>query len=209
MAPRSKQNHEARFIKTEGPNHRKDVCNPQMGGYGTDRVLEYTSNDNGDTCTSGLTDSGVLKTYNDGTIEMVAGVKGVEGGIDFKISAMNGDITITCMKNGAVRITGANIMITADEDVDIKAGRNITMDAKSGRILLNSNKADVKALAGNLAEATTGSFVSRIFDSSFVGMDFLQSVGAITGIGGVPAVVANIAGGLLFPTDSSSGIGTT
>jgi hypothetical protein len=87
-------------------------------------------------------------------------------------------------------------MIQADEDVDIKAGRNINLNASNGRILLKSNKADCNALVGNLAEATTGSFVQRVFLGTKVGPDFLISDGIVSGIGNLPNVVANVAGGL-------------
>lgn len=229
MANRDQITNEQRIVDCRGPSNRTDVGNPQMGADGKDICLQVTSNDKGVKCVESLSDSGTRKIYNNGTVEIVSGVNGVEGGIDFKISGMNGDITITCMKNGAVRIRGANIMIQADEDVDITAGRNLTMNSKSGRILLNGNKADVIALAGNLAEATSGSFVQRVFTSpkaieevknSVLGNDFLQKAGAITAIGAVAGVVGNVTGDLLFggkeeinPSNKNrpkkTGIGTT
>lgn len=198
MSERRNQNWEARDICSFGPKFRIDLNNPQMGADGSDVYNLYGITNNKDVCIAGLTEGGTYKLYNDKSIELVAGSKGTEGGVDIVIAGMNGDITITCMKNGAVRIKGANIMIHADEDVDIKAGRNITMSAGSGRILQKANKIDAVALAGNVIESTTGSFVSRVFDGSFVGLDFLQSAGVLTGIGGVPGIVANVAGGLLF-----------
>lgn len=203
MSERPNQNWEARDIFSLGPKFRIDLNNPQMGCNGTDVYSFYSITDNKDVSVTGLTEGGTYKIYNDKSVELIGGVKGVEGGVDIVIAGMNGDITITAMKNGSVRIKGANIMIHADEDVDIKAGRNITMSSGSGRILQKANKIDAIALAGNVIESTTGSFVSRIFDSSFVGVDFLQSAGAITGIGGVPFAAANIAGGLLSETASA------
>lgn len=198
MPERKNQNWEARDICSFGPKFRLDINNPQMGGDGTDVYMLYGVTDNKDVCIAGLTEGGTYKIYNDRSVELIGGIKGTEGGVDIIISGMNGDVTITAMKNGAVRIKGANIMIHADEDVDIKAGRNITMSSGSGRILQKGNKIDAVALAGNVIESTTGSFVSRVFDGSFVGVDFLQTAGVLTGVGNVPGIVANVAGGLLF-----------
>lgn len=212
MAERPNQNWESRDIFSLGPKFRIDMNNPQMGCDGTDVYMMYATNDNKDISITGLTEGGTYKVYNDKSVELIGGVKGTEGGVDIVIAGMNGDITITAMKNGSVRIKGANIMIKADEDVDIDAGRNINLNAGSGRILLNANKADVKALAGNLIESTTGSFIQRVFTSTEfilgnniggelftgVGMDYLKDTAkVVTGIGGVPNIVANVAGGLL------------
>lgn len=210
MAERPNQNWEARDIWSLGPKFRIDMNNPQMGCNGTDVYMMYATNDNKDISITGLTEGGTYKVYNDKSVELIGGVKGTEGGIDIVIAGMSGDITITAMKNGAVRIKGANIMIQADEDVDIKAGRNITMSAGSGRILQKANKIDAVGLAGNLIENTMGSFIQRIYDGSkligdktsgsYVGMDWLKSPDsgfAVAGIGGVPNIVANFAGGLL------------
>jgi len=196
MAERLNQNWESRDIFSLGPKFRIDINNPQMGSDGTDVYTMYGVTDNKDVAIAGLTEGGTYKIYNDKSIELVGGSKGTEGGIDIVIAGMNGDITITAMKNGEVRIKGANVMIQADEDVDIKAGRNINLSASNGRILLKSNKADCNALVGNLAEATTGSFVQRVFLGTKVGPDFLISDGIVSGIGNLPNVVANVAGGL-------------
>lgn len=203
MAERSNQNWESRDIFSLGPKFRIDVNNPQMGSNGTDVYMIYGITDNKDVAIAGLTEGGTYKIYNDRSIELIAGSKGTEGGVDIVIAGMSGDVTITAMKNGQVRIKGANVMIQADEDVDIKAGRNINLSASSGRILLKSNKADCDALVGNLAEATTGSFIQQIFSKTqpagAIGLDFLTGVGAVAGIGGpLPNVVANVTGGLLF-----------
>lgn len=196
MAERPNQNWEPRCIDTRGPYFRIDTKNPQMGSDGTDVYTIYGVTDNKDVAIAGLTEGGTYKIYNDKSIELVAGSKGTEGGIDIVIAGMNGDITITAMKNGQVRIKGANVMIQADEDVDIKAGRNINLNASNGRILLKSNKADCNAFVGNLAEATTGSFVQQVFAGTKVGEGFLVAAGAVSGIGNLPNVVANVAGGL-------------
>lgn len=172
MAERSKQNWEARDIFSVGPKFRIDINNPQMGYSGTNAYALYGVTDNNDVNLTGLTESGSYRIYNDRYIEIIAGNKEKSDGVDIVIAGMNGDVTITAMRNGAVRIKGKNIMIDADEDVDIKAGRNINLNASSGRILLKSNKADVDALTGNLVKKTFG---SNVFSQSFVGADIINS----------------------------------
>ena len=65
-------------------------------------------------------------------------------------------------------------MIDADEDVDIKAGRNITLDSGSGRLLIKANKADCDALDGNLTPENT-SWGEQVFTGSFVGADVIKT----------------------------------
>jgi copper(I)-binding protein len=63
-------------------------------------------------------------------------------------------------------------MIQADEDVDIKAGRNITLKSGSGRILLDGNKIDRNALTGNMVENT---WAHNVFKGSQVGGDVVKA----------------------------------
>lgn len=225
MAEKPNKNNSERCLTSDGPRHRKDICNPQIGGDGADVSVEYSVNNNKDICLTSFTEGGTYKLHSDNQIEIVAGSKTPEGGIDIVIASSNGDITITAMKNGSIRIKGANIMIKADEDIDLNAGRNINLNACSGRILLNGNKADVVALAGNLVESTTGNFCTRAFTGSEVisqlgkdafgnlasdvvgsfntnfitqvGLDYLKLAGGTTGIGVVANVIGNVADNLL------------
>jgi hypothetical protein len=144
--------------------------NPTMGSNGTDVYNFYAVTDNNDVCLAGLTEGGTYHIYNDRSIEIIAGQKSESNGVDIIITGRNGDICITAEKNGRVRIRAQNIMIDADEDVDIKAGRNITLNSGSGRILMKGNKADIDALTGN---AIKQSFGSQIFSGSFVGGDIV------------------------------------
>ena len=73
------------------------------------------------------------------------------------------------MRNGAIRIKGKNVVVEAVEDLDMKAGRNINLNAGSGRVLLNCNKADIEGLTGTLIEKITSTFGMEVFKGSFVG----------------------------------------
>ena len=128
--------------------------------------------------------------HNDKSIEIVAGAKNSSGEVDIVIAGAKGDITLTCMENGVIRIKGANIMLESDEDIEFLAGRNISLKGKNGGIKLDGHSVDVAGLSGNLVEATVGSWLQRVTKPSFIGLDVLKSVGAVTGIGNIPVVGA-------------------
>ena len=79
-------------------------------------------------------------------------------------------------------------MLQADEDIDLKAGRNINIISKNGRAYIDSQAVDVNGFKGNLVEATVGSFTQRVFQDSFIGFDVLKELGAVTGIGQLPVI---------------------
>jgi hypothetical protein len=184
--PFDKQNWQGRSIVSFGPKFRLDMNNPTMGLNGTDVYNFYAVTDNNDVCLTGLTEGGTYHIYNDRSIEIIAGQKSESNGVDIIITGRNGDICITAEKNGRVRIRAQNIMIDADEDVDIKAGRNITLDSGSGRLLIKANKADCDALDGNLVPEGS-SFGEQIFAGSFVGADVVKKAfsGGLTSIIGL------------------------
>ena len=172
--PFDKQNWQNRSITSFGPKFRLDMNNPTMGLNGTDVYNLYAVTDNNDVCLTGLTEGGTYHIYNDRSIEIIAGQKSESNGVDIIITGRNGDICITAEKNGRVRIRAQNIMIDADEDVDIKAGRNITLDSGSGRVLLKGNKLDASGLTGNLIPEGT-SFGELVFANTYVGIDIIRS----------------------------------
>jgi copper(I)-binding protein len=167
----AEKNWDARDILSLGPKFRIDINNPSMGSDGNDVYNMYAVTDSKEVSLTGLTEGGTYRIYNDGVTEIVAGYKN-QGSVDIVITGKNGDICITAEKNGRVRIRGKNIMIQADEDVDIKAGRNITLKSGSGRILLDGNKIDRNALTGNMVENT---WAHNVFNGSQVGGDVVKA----------------------------------
>lgn len=192
MAERPNQNWERRDYTKWGYKYGLDINNPQMNGDGPAVYQWYGFTDNKDVNLSLYSESGMYSVLNDRSIEICAGGKNSPGEIDIQIAAKNGDITLTCMENGNIRIKGANIMIQADDDIDLLAGRNISLKAKNGTIKLDGQVCDVNGLAGNLVESTVGSFVQRVTADSFIGLDVLKTVGAVTGIGNIPIVGAAV-----------------
>jgi hypothetical protein len=196
MAEKPNQNWEQRVIDSRGPKYRLDVNNPQMGADGPNTYLQYAVTDNKDKQFSALSESGVYRLHNERTIEVVAGSKNSASDVGVKISSVEGDITITVMGNGQVKISGSSVIVQADEDIDLKSGRNITLNAAS-TITLNGIKVQAKGLIGNLIERTVGSFIQRVFQPTYVGQDYLKNPPAgdkflskpvVSGTGDVPDV---------------------
>ena len=200
----SNYNWEARDILSLGPKFRIDTNNPQVGANGSDVYNFYAVTDLNGQAIIGLSEGGRFNIYNDRDIEIVGGNKDSSEGVDISITGMSGDVTITAMRNGAVKIKGKNIVIEADEDVDIKAGRNITLDAKQ-RVLLKGTRCDAKRLFGNRIPDKQIS-ASQVFEGTFVGLDFLAGKGMMPGIPNVLGTAGDIAMGALSGA-ASGGIG--
>lgn len=188
MAERPNQNINLRSFDSFGPFYSFSVSDPMMNADGESVIGSYGFTNSKDVKLELFSQSGIYHQHNDKTIEMIAGTKNASGDVSLVMATVNGDITITCMKNGIVKIKGQNIMVQADEDIDLLAGRNINMISKNGRIYMDGQTVDAMGLKGNLIETTVGSFIMRVFEDSFVGIDFLKSAGAIAGIGDLPFV---------------------
>ena len=181
------KNYEARLYETWGPKCRFDVNNPDIGIDGKSVYQLYAFNDDNDKHLETFNETGSYKILNDRGIEIAAGAKGSEGNVDICITGTGGDVWITAMKNGTVKIKGKNIMIEALEDVDIKAGRNINLTNGSGRIVLKANKIDMETFSGNISGAQ--SFTAKAFAPTPLGADIIAenfgigiSIGSLLGL---------------------------
>lgn len=197
MGTRPNENWEARTIDSRSPKFRIDVANPEMGAEGADVYKIYAVTDNKDVNLCSLSEGGKYKIHNDKSLEIVAGMTNTEGAVDIVIAGMKGDVVITAMRDGQVKIKGANIVLQADEDIDLIAGRNINVNGKA-KVLLKGNKVQADGLIGNLVEETSGSFVMRVFENVIpgggnpVGVDYLRgseelkkALGGATAVAGI------------------------
>ena len=191
MGTRPNENWEARTIDSRSPKFRIDVANPEMGAEGADVYKIYAVTDNKDVNLCSLSEGGKYKIHNDKSLEIVAGMTNTEGAVDIVIAGMKGDVVITAMRDGQVKIKGANIVLQADEDIDLIAGRNINVNGKA-KVLLKGNKVQADGLIGNLVEQTSGSFVMRVFTGvaggAKVGLDYLAGGEKLIKALGKPAI---------------------
>ena len=165
--------YQARDICSIGPKYRIEFNSNFPGIDGKNIYQQYSWNDNGDVNVQAFSETGSFRILNDKKIEIIAGNTSQERGVDIVIAGMNGDVTITAMSNGNIRIKGKNVMIEAIEDIDLKAGRNINATSGSGRILMKANKIDNVALTGNAVQNTFG---VRAFAGSPVGAEYIKDV---------------------------------
>lgn len=174
--PADKCNWEARKYISLGPHFRIDADNPQVGERGKCSYLLYSHTDEGDKHTEFLSADGTWSIFNDRTIEIVGGSKNeADTGQDVKIVAKTGELVILADGNGQVRIKGPNIVIEATEDLDLRAGRNITLTSDD-KVVVTSNQMDIAATSGNVAKGFAIDLVSQAFSGSFVGADVLLKI---------------------------------
>ena len=173
MADKPDQNWEARDIDSRGSKFRIDVNNPQEGTDGPNAYIMYGVTENKDRQFSALSESGTYRLHNEKSMEIVAGSKNSKSDQTIKLTSANGDITITVLENGQIKIRGSSVVIQADDDINLSAGRNVTIKAGQ-RILLRALKADAHALVGNLVHSI-GSWLERIFEPTQVGVDYLRN----------------------------------
>lgn len=184
MAERNKNIYKRQLISFN-PNFRIDTANPQMGLSGTDVYKIYGVTDNGDNQSSiSLSSGGLFSVYNDHTIQISGGSKNEEGREDVVIIGNNGNVSISA--NGMIRLYATNIMVEAEEDIHFKAGRNVIMKSGAGRILIDGEKVDIKGTSGNMPALLGIDFTKRIFEGSFVGIDFIDNA-----VGGIVKNVVN------------------
>lgn len=145
-----KKNWERRTLLSHGSKFRVDVNNPTVtpGGEAVYSVFSVTDDEDKSLVTHDQ--SGKFLVHNDKTVEIVGGSKSAESGVDVVISGRSGDVWITADKNGNIKLRGKNIILQADEDIDMQAGRNISLASGSGRVLIKGNTLEKSGLKGNL-----------------------------------------------------------
>lgn len=186
MAERSKNIFKRQLISFN-PNFRIDTANPQMGLTGTDVYKIYGVTDNGDNQSSiSLSSGGLFSIYNDRTIQISGGTNNTKGSEDIVIIGNNGNVSISA--DGTVRIYATNIMLEAEEDIHLKAGRNINIKGGAGRVMIDGQRVDVKGTSGNLPSLLGMDFTQKVFEGSFIGSDLIG--GLVSGV--VSNVVNNV-----------------
>jgi len=175
--PADKCNWDARRHISLGPKFRIDANNPRMGNSGNLSYLIYSTTDNKDKSSISLAQDGKFAIYNDRTIEIIGGESNESPkGQDILICSKTGEVVIQADGSGSVRIKATNIVLEATEDIDIKAGRNLTLKSVGGQTLLDGNEVNLNAKQGNIAEGLKLDLVNQVFSGSFVGADILAGI---------------------------------
>ena len=123
------QNGQKRQYDSYGPHFRIETANPELGVCGNIAYNLYGYADSGDTSNLGLKGNGQFDIFADQCITIDGGAKVEGGGVCVNIIGSRGDIAITAMDNGDVRIKGRNIIIDADENIEMLAGGKVSIDS--------------------------------------------------------------------------------
>ena len=177
MAERSVdlQNWAGRDYESFGPHMRIDTGNPEYG-FGGGTIYAIIAEKNNQTSYLGMTENGHYNIFNDDNITITGGVE-MDGGTCVNIVGKNGDVTITAMRNGDIKIKGRKVIIDADEDLNLLSRKNVRITGKSS-IFFDTPNLATNALTGNLAPRDV-TFGGLVFGNSKVGLDKLES--AFTG----------------------------
>ena len=97
------------------------------------------SGKDGNTSTVGMSEGGLYHVYNDQCIEIMGGNRVDAGGVCVNIVGANGDVTITAMSSGDVKITGQNIILDADKNIEINAGGDFRVVANNTVNMVSTN----------------------------------------------------------------------
>ena len=144
----------------EKPNFKFQTGNPTYG-YGGGTVFSQQMEQNNQTGYWGMTEDGQMNLFNDDTIT-ISGGNTKEGGDCINIVGANGSVNITAMENGDIKIKGTNIIIDADQNINIMSKKNVTISGKSS-IFFDTPNLATNAMTGNLApsDVTVGGLVFR------------------------------------------------
>ena len=144
----------------ENPVFKFQTGNPTYG-YGGGTVFSQQMEQNNQTAHVGMTEDGQYNMFVDDTFT-ISGGNTKEGGVCVNIVGKNGDVTITAERNGDVKIKGKNILIDADENLNISSKKNVTISGKSS-IFFDTPNLATNAMTGNLAprDVTFGGLTFR------------------------------------------------
>ena len=130
MAPAAEnQNWQKRQYDSYGPHFWIETAHPELGVCGNIAYNLYGYADSGDTSNLGLKGNGQFDIFADQCITIDGGAKVDGGGVWVNIIGSRGDIASTAMDNGDVRIKGRNIIIDADENIEMLAGGKVSIDS--------------------------------------------------------------------------------
>ena len=144
MSAAESQNWQKRQYDSFGPHFRIETANPELGVCGNVAYNLYGYADSGDTSNLGLMGNGQFNIFADQCISIVGGSNVEGGGLCVNIIGSKGDIAITAMADGDVKIKGRNIILDADENIEMIAGGKVDID--SAEILaVKQNNTTIKA----------------------------------------------------------------
>ena len=166
------------FAELYGPKFGIYINDQQTGIDGRQVYQIYGVTDQDLKSSIRFSESGALKIHSDKSIELAAGEYNDDKGVDINIQARRGNVTIKADRNGNVTVSGANIIVNADKNLDLVAGKRIRLI--SNDIQIRANYYSVRSLSGN-GTPLLEQFIGRIYTGTQIGTDFLGGEVGIDG----------------------------
>ena len=141
--PRDLQAWFRRQYDSFGPHFRIESGNPEYGFCGG-TTAAFISELNGKSQFVGFTEDGKYHMLVDENITIAGDLNNDNAGPSVNIIGKGGDVTITAMRDGSVRIYGKTVQIDADSDINIKSCGNMNLKANS--IFFDTNVINTNAL---------------------------------------------------------------
>jgi hypothetical protein len=166
------------FAELYGPKFGIYVNDQQMGIDGRQVYQLYGVTDQDLKSSIRFSESGALKIHSDKSIEIAAGEYNEDKGVDINIQARRGNVNIKADRNGNVTISGANIIVNADKNLDLVAGKRIRL--LSNDIQVRATYYSTRGISGN-AVPLNEQFIGRIYTGTQIGTGFLSGAVGIDG----------------------------
>ena len=203
------QNWQKRQYDSYGPHFRIETANPELGVGGNVAYNLYGYADSGDTANLGLKGNGLFDIFADQCITIDGGAKVEGGGLCVNIIGSKGDVAITAMENGDVRISGRNIILDADENIEMTAGGKVEIDSaellatKQNTTRIKAQKTSVSGDSINIGGKTGITLVTpkgKIFVKNIIARD-VSWTSQVFGDTPAAASLGGFGGGVGNPTN--------
>ena len=170
--PRDLQAWFLRQFESYGKHCRFESGNPEYGFCGG-TTSALISELNGKSQFVGLTEDGKYHMLVDENITIAGDLNNDNAGPSVNIIGKGGDVTITAMRDGSVRIYGKTVQIDADSDINIKSCGNMNLKANS--IFFDTNVINTNALKTDTFYLRNCTFGQKAFSGLPINVDNIAS----------------------------------
>ena len=171
--PRDLQAWFRRQYDSFGPHFRIESGNPEYGFCGG-TTAAFISELNGKSQFVGFTEDGKYHMLVDENITIAGDLNNDNAGPSVNIIGKGGDVTITAMRDGSVRIYGKTVQIDADSDINIKSCGNMNLKANS--IFFDTNVINTNALKTDTFYLRNITFGQKSFSGLPINVDNIASI---------------------------------
>jgi len=167
--PEKEKDYSKRDVDCRSKCFRIDTGNPQEGQAGPEMFKLIGETADGKIFTQSLAANGMLRITNEGTTEIVAGSKNEADGLDIRIVASKGSISINADK-GNLQIKGRNIFFETPGTFNVLAQKIQLGNSMTRSINIEGFETQLKAQDGNVKTKDANGLLD--FFLNLLGLDF-------------------------------------